>query len=158
MCTHPFSFRFFFHRDDHGILGRVPSALEQVPIGQSSHIPQCAHANPKPLVHPSHPPYPLISVLKHKKSKPCCLQWSCYEPWCISKSRPDLCFGCHLQLLYRNRVCLFVCFNGEYFQECQAGFEEKSDPDGRGGPSSFPSYLSPGSKILVCFMCTLMSA
>lgn len=34
MHTNPFFFRFFPHIDDHRILGRVPCALQQVPIGQ----------------------------------------------------------------------------------------------------------------------------
>ena len=48
-------FRFFFHTDYHRILGRVLCAIQQVPVGHSFHIPQCAHAYPKPPVHPSHP-------------------------------------------------------------------------------------------------------
>ena len=43
--THSFSFRFFSHIDDHGIVGRGPCALQQVPTGQSFHIPQCDSAN-----------------------------------------------------------------------------------------------------------------
>ena len=35
-------------------LGRVPCAIQPIPIGQSFHIPQCAYASPKPPVHPSH--------------------------------------------------------------------------------------------------------
>ena len=49
---------FFSHIDYHRILGRVPCAIQQVPVGQSFHIPQCAYANPKPLVRPSHTPFP----------------------------------------------------------------------------------------------------
>ena len=30
----------------------------EVPVGQSFHIPQCAHAKPKPPVHPSLTPVP----------------------------------------------------------------------------------------------------
>ena len=56
--THPFFFRFFFQVDDHRTLGRVLCAIQQVPIGQSFHIPQCAHACPKPPVYPS-PPLPV---------------------------------------------------------------------------------------------------
>ena len=39
--THPFSFRFFSHRDDHDTLGRVPSAIQPVCVGQASHLPRC---------------------------------------------------------------------------------------------------------------------
>ena len=56
--THPFFFRFFSHVDYHRILGRVPCAVQQVPIGQPFHIPQYAYANPKTSVHPS-PPTPV---------------------------------------------------------------------------------------------------
>ena len=48
--------RSFSHIDDHRILGRVPCALQQVPVGQSFHRPQCANANPTPPVHPPTPP------------------------------------------------------------------------------------------------------
>ena len=48
MYTHPFSFRFFAHIDDHGILGRALCATQQVPTGQSFHVPQCAYAIPSP--------------------------------------------------------------------------------------------------------------
>uniref|UniRef100_A0A8D0W2N1 EXS domain-containing protein n=1 Tax=Sus scrofa TaxID=9823 RepID=A0A8D0W2N1_PIG len=44
--------RLFFHVDYHRILGRVPCAIQQVLVGQSFHIPQCAYANPNPQVHP----------------------------------------------------------------------------------------------------------
>ena len=50
------SFRFFSHANYHRIWGRVPCAIQQVPVGQSFHAPQCAYANPKPPVHPSAPP------------------------------------------------------------------------------------------------------
>lgn len=43
-----FSFRFFSHKDDDRILGRVLCVLLQVPFGQSLHRPQCAYANLKP--------------------------------------------------------------------------------------------------------------
>jgi len=67
--TYPFSFRFCSHID-HRILGRVLCALQQVPIGQSFHIPQCAYPSPKPLVHSSHPPPP-VSLGNHKFFKVC---------------------------------------------------------------------------------------
>ena len=54
-----FFFRFFSHIDYHRIFGRVPSAIQQVPIGQSFHIPQCAPASPKPPIHPYPPSCPL---------------------------------------------------------------------------------------------------
>ena len=54
MDTLPFSFRFFSHRDYHRILVECHIyAIQQVPIGQSCRIPQCACANPKLPVHPS---------------------------------------------------------------------------------------------------------
>ena len=56
--THPFSFRFFSRIDYHRMLGRVPCAIQQVPIGQSFHILQCAHADPKPHTHPHIHPVP----------------------------------------------------------------------------------------------------
>ena len=49
MYTH---FRFFSHIDYPRKVGRVLCAVQQVPIGQLFHIPQCAYANPKPSVHP----------------------------------------------------------------------------------------------------------
>ena len=61
MYTHPFSFRFFSHIDDHRIFGRVPCAIQQVPTGQSFHIPQCAYSIPSPhsICHaPTHTPVP----------------------------------------------------------------------------------------------------
>ena len=42
MDTHPFSFSFFSHKDYHKILGGLPHALQQVPVGQSFHILHCA--------------------------------------------------------------------------------------------------------------------
>ena len=54
ICTHSFSFRFFSHIDYHSILNRVSWTVQQVPVGQSFHIPQCVYANPKPPVHPPH--------------------------------------------------------------------------------------------------------
>ena len=55
MYTHLFSFRFFSHIDYHRILGSVLCALQQVPGGQSFHIPQCADASPKALIHSTPP-------------------------------------------------------------------------------------------------------
>ena len=57
--THIHSFRFFSHKDYHRMLGRVPWAIEHVPIGQSFPIPQCVSINPKPRVHPSPATVPL---------------------------------------------------------------------------------------------------
>ena len=58
--THPLFFRFFSHIDYHRILDRVPCAIQQVPIGQSFHIPQFVCTNPTPPVCPSpHPPPPV---------------------------------------------------------------------------------------------------
>ena len=42
-------FRFSYY---HRILGKVLCAMQQVPVGQSFHIPQCAYANPKAPFHP----------------------------------------------------------------------------------------------------------
>ena len=56
-------FRFFYHIDYPMILGRVPHAIQQVPIGQSFHIPQCAYTSPKPPDYPSPSP---ISFGNHK--------------------------------------------------------------------------------------------
>ena len=53
-----FFFKFFSHIDYQRILGRVPCALQQVPVGQSFHIPQRAYASPKPPVHPFPLPVP----------------------------------------------------------------------------------------------------
>ena len=53
---HPFFSRFFSHIDYHRILGGIPGAIWQVPIGQSLHIPQSAYASPKP---PTIPPQPI---------------------------------------------------------------------------------------------------
>ena len=61
--THPIHFRFFSHMDYYRILGRVLCAIQQVPVGQSFHIPQCAYACPKPPVHPFSLPVPFG---KHK--------------------------------------------------------------------------------------------
>ena len=44
MYTRAFSFRFFPHIDHRGIRGRVLWALQQVPVGQSFHVPRCAYA------------------------------------------------------------------------------------------------------------------
>ena len=52
--THPFFFRFFSYINHHGILGRAACAIQQVPLGQSFHIPQCTYTNSKPP-HPSLP-------------------------------------------------------------------------------------------------------
>ena len=64
MYTFPSPFRFFSHTDYHTILGSVLCAIQQVPNGQSFHIPQCAYVNPKPPVHPSHSLYlsPLVTT------------------------------------------------------------------------------------------------
>ena len=40
-------FQIFSHTDYHRILGRGPCPIQQVPVGQSFHIAQCAYANPK---------------------------------------------------------------------------------------------------------------
>ena len=56
MYTHPFSLRFLSRVDHHRILGRVPCALQQMPVGQSFHIPQCADCSSfrsEPLYHDS---------------------------------------------------------------------------------------------------------
>ena len=58
--THPS--RFFSHIDYHRVLGRVLCAIQQVCIGQSFHISQCAYANPKPPVHPSYTYEPWITI------------------------------------------------------------------------------------------------
>ena len=44
MYIHPFSFRFLSHIDCHRILDRIPCAIQQLPVGQSFHIPPCAIA------------------------------------------------------------------------------------------------------------------
>ena len=59
------SLRIFSHIDYHRTLGSVLCAIQQVPFGQSFHIPHCAYANPKPPVHTSHsPPHlsPLVTI------------------------------------------------------------------------------------------------
>ena len=48
------------------MLGRVLCAIQQVPVGQSFHMPQRAYANPKPLVHPSHPTPPPVPFGNYK--------------------------------------------------------------------------------------------
>ena len=53
--TYPFYFRFFSHIGYHRILGRVLCAIQQVPVGQTFHIPQCEYASPKPPICLSHP-------------------------------------------------------------------------------------------------------
>ena len=40
-----------FHIDYHRLLGWVPYAIQQVPVGSSFHISQCAYANPKSPVY-----------------------------------------------------------------------------------------------------------
>ena len=60
----PILFQILFPRN-HRMLGRVLCALQQVPVGQSFHIPHCVYANPKPPVHPSPPvPIGLISAVQ----------------------------------------------------------------------------------------------
>ena len=54
--THPFFFRFFSHIDNQRTQGRVLSAIQKFPIGQSFHMPQGEYASPKPPVHSSPPP------------------------------------------------------------------------------------------------------
>ena len=95
--THPFSFRFCSHTDDHSILGWVPCARRQVPIGQSFHRPQGAYASPTP---PVHPPYlsPLVTARFSAKSVSLCIfanKFICilfYIPhitgttWCLSST------------------------------------------------------------------------
>ena len=98
--THPLSFRFFSHINHHRLLDRVPCAVQQVPIGQSLHIPQCADANPKPPVCPSHPPVPFVN---HK----------CFKVCGGSVSVPQISlfvfffffFGFHIQVILHD-VCL----------------------------------------------------
>ena len=73
--------------------------IQQVPIGQSFHIPQCTYANPKRPVHLSHPNHPPVPFGKHKFFKVCesvsVLQISSFGPffkiphviditWCLS--------------------------------------------------------------------------
>ena len=47
-------------------MGTVLYAIEQVPFGQSSHIPQCAYANPQLPVHPYSPPVPFGNYMFFK--------------------------------------------------------------------------------------------
>ena len=54
-------FQILSHICYHGILGRVPCAIPQVPTGQSFHIPQCAYAKPKFPTPPSPPPFPFVN-------------------------------------------------------------------------------------------------
>ena len=61
--TDSFLFRFFSHIDHHRILGSVPSAVQQVLIGQFFHVPQCAYANPRPALHPFLPSSCLLIFL-----------------------------------------------------------------------------------------------
>ena len=69
--THPFSFGFFSHTEHWA----VSWATQQVSISQSLHIPQCAHANPKSLVHsPYHSPLVTISFSKSVGLLPFCKQ------------------------------------------------------------------------------------
>ena len=70
MYAHPFSFRFFSHIDNHGIFSRVLFVTQQVPVGQSFHIPLCAYANPKPQVHLPSTPQHLSLVVTISFSKP----------------------------------------------------------------------------------------
>ena len=99
MYTDPFSFRFYSHVDYHRILCRVPCATQQVPIGQSFHLPQCAYTYPKFPVHlPRPPPVPFgnhkfvfkvcesISVLQ--------ISFTWNNPGCLipDLSRKILCF------------------------------------------------------------------
>ena len=44
----PILFQILFPYRLHRILGRVLCAIQQVPFGQSFHVPWCAYANPKP--------------------------------------------------------------------------------------------------------------
>ena len=67
MYTRPFSIRFFSHIDYHWILGRVLCAIQQVHVGQSFNILQCAYANPNPK---STPPQ-LVPFGNHKFFKVC---------------------------------------------------------------------------------------
>ena len=82
MCTHPFSFRFFSHTDDHGVLGSVLRAVQQSPVGPSFHRPQPACASPKPS--PSLPPTPVplgnhmffkVWVCFYSANKFICILW-----------------------------------------------------------------------------------
>ena len=41
--THPFFFRFISHMYYYSIQGRVLCTIQQVPVGQSFHVPQCAY-------------------------------------------------------------------------------------------------------------------
>ena len=56
--THAFFFRFFSHLDYDRIVGRGLCAVQQVPTGQSSHVPQGAYANPRPQSIPPTPRCP----------------------------------------------------------------------------------------------------
>ena len=48
MYTHPFSLRFFSHKDYHRLLSRGVCVIQQVPAGQLFHITQCAYNNSTP--------------------------------------------------------------------------------------------------------------
>ena len=56
LYAHPFSFRFFRYIDYPRILGRVPCAIQQVPVSQSFRTPQCACASLNPQSIPPNPP------------------------------------------------------------------------------------------------------
>ena len=73
MYTHAFFFRFLSHVAHHRLFGGVPCTIQQVPIGQAFHIPQCAYANPKSIPHPIPLP-PLLPFGYHKFFKVSVLQ------------------------------------------------------------------------------------
>ena len=92
MYTHPFLFRFFSHIDDHGILGGVPCAVQQVPTGQSCHMSfLCVYASPNPHLSP------LVTISLFSKSlslflfcklnsfAPFTLLFNVYFQWCQIK-------------------------------------------------------------------------
>ena len=68
MYTHLFSFRFFSHTDHHRILGRVPCAVQQVPVSHSLY-----HSVHTPIPNPqsiplSHHPSPVVTKNLFSKS------------------------------------------------------------------------------------------
>ena len=78
----------FFSRIEHPrILGRVPCARRQVPVGRSFLIPRWAYTSPEPPGHPSRPHlFPLVEQFQvHRKMESKCTEFpSSCQPSCTA--------------------------------------------------------------------------
>ena len=112
MYTQPFFFQFFSQIDHHRTLGGVLCAIQQVSIGQSFHMPQCAYANPKP-------PGTCFWLRLHNQ-----LLWGIFPGGFVKLPDGDVGEPKHLKQPHRQSPCSLVAtkvlaYRGEYMDSAE---------------------------------------